>query len=1252
MNTDDQHIEWRRGVRRVRLWLFSVVAVFIIIIALLVSVFRVVVPQVPAYRGEIVAWASDLLGAPVSIAELDLQWRWLRPELVLREVQFISADARNAVAVHEVRVAISLRTLVSQRRFTPVRILLVEPDATLVLDGGEGEIVGQDWRRAFGSTEHRGELVISRGRVSVSTDTGRRRIDLAALDMVISSDGTTHSVRATSRIEDPVGGLVQLRGDARGWPDQADFVATARIEARGVDLIGLQRLGRIGRLVAGRMDAAADLEVEGPVATRVAAQVNLESMAWPDGDPAHGVEHAAASVSWHRTEAGWAAAMDRLEVGRDGQAHTSGPIAIELAGTEWRIESGQVRLGDLVSIIEALPVDPAPGLRPLLDRAPGGNLENAMLVIMRDPASDLRYRFNATGSDLSLQPSGKTAVPGFDGVAATVQGDEQGGQFEIGIEDGALAWPDFFRDSLVVQQFAVSGLWTQGAEGWQLETSALELSNADLSLDASINIRRDAEGVGEVNANVDIHHALLAANGRYLPVGVMSETLAEWLESRVLAGVMERGAIAFRRQFGNSESEDVTALEATMTASGVEVNFADGWPVLEDAVLDARFTWDGFTTNVRSGRLAGTEVTRGIVGMETYGSRLLSVDAAGEGSLDQMLVDFRTTPVGRAAWLQQASAGGGGRLELQIGLDLAAGTNTIDGRLLLSDARFAVGGFNHALEALNGTLGITQDGFSAAGVSGTLLGEAVEVNAQTLRDGDGAARAIEIVLTGAAGPETLQQLTGNDSLPVSGRTTWRASLLAPYGGDQPPLLQVESDLVGMAVNLPDPLGKEPATQRALSMQVELGNDRRRVVIESPGYLRGDAVVVLDEADGWRLQRGRAHLGAGEAGPLPERDFTVTGRLSEWQIAVGRLTPTVAATEFPLTRVDVVIDELSAWGHALGEVALSGTRSDIGWYWMMDGEQVSGTLDLPDTPLPDSPVRADFARLNVPFARRAQDAEPVHADPRTLPPIAFYAGDLRIGVVHLGEVSGFLRPVADGVALESFTAHREEMDLRADATWSMVDGTHRTELRGTLESTDVQPTLQALGYSGGVDAANGHIEADLAWSDSPLVNPLPTLTGTFSLRMDRGALQDLDPGAPGRLFGMLSLNALPRRMALDFSDVYRRGLAFDTIQGSFQVVHGQAYTDDLILDGPAARVEIVGRTGLATRDYDQVATVVGSLASSLTLAGTLVGGPAVGAALLVVSNLLRGALEDMVSVRYHLSGSWEEPLVERLPDEPR
>jgi uncharacterized protein YhdP len=168
----------------------------------------------------------------------------------------------------------------------------------------------------------------------------------------------------------------------------------------------------------------------------------------------------------------------------------------------------------------------------------------------------------------------------------------------------------------------------------------------------------------------------------------------------------------------------------------------------------------------------------------------------------------------------------------------------------------------------------------------------------------------------------------------------------------------------------------------------------------------------------------------------------------------------------------------------------------------------------------------------------------------------------------------------------------------------------------------------------------------------LVNPLPTLTGTFSLRMDRGALHDLDPGAPGRLFGMLSLNALPRRMALDFSDVYRRGLAFDTIQGSFQVVHGQAYTDDLTLDGPAARVEIVGRTGLATRDYDQVATVVGSLASSLTLAGTLVGGPAVGAALLVVSNLLRGALEDMVSVRYHLGGSWEEPVVERLPEEPR
>src|SRR5690606_3318937 len=209
-----------------------------------------------------------------------------------------------------------------------------------------------------------------------------------------------------------------------------------------------------------------------------------------------------------------------------------------------------------------------------------------------------------------------------------------------------------------------------------------------------------------------------------------------------------------------------------------------------------------------------------------------------------------------------------------------------------------------------------------------------------------------------------------------------------------------------------------------------------------------------------------------------------------------------------------------------------------------------------------------------------------------------------------------------------------------------DGYHRTTLRGAVDSTDVRATLEGLGYAASVQADAGHAEVDVSWMDSALGDPLTTLNGMASVRLERGNLLEVEAGA-GRIFGMLSLYALPRRLALDFSDVFRRGLAFDTIEGSFDIRDGQAYSDALTLQGPAVRIEASGRTGLATRDYEQEAVVTASLASSLTIAGALAGGPGVGAAMLIASELFKGPLEDMARIRYRVTGAWDEPSIERV-----
>lgn len=160
--------------------------------------------------------------------------------------------------------------------------------------------------------------------------------------------------------------------------------------------------------------------------------------------------------------------------------------------------------------------------------------------------------------------------------------------------------------------------------------------------------------------------------------------------------------------------------------------------------------------------------------------------------------------------------------------------------------------------------------------------------------------------------------------------------------------------------------------------------------------------------------------------------------------------------------------------------------------------------------------------------------------------------------------------------------------------------------------------------------------------------LDKLNGDLSLDIRNGQLLELSPGA-GRVFGLLSLQTLPRRLTLDFSDVFKKGFTFDRIKGSFLLERGDAYTTNLYLEGPAARIDISGRTGLSVKDYDQLVTVTPHVTASLPLAGALVGGPVAGGVLYAIDKLFKTTIDKISQVQYTITGNWDEPRVVKLDE---
>ena len=253
-------------------------------------------------------------------------------------------------------------------------------------------------------------------------------------------------------------------------------------------------------------------------------------------------------------------------------------------------------------------------------------------------------------------------------------------------------------------------------------------------------------------------------------------------------------------------------------------------------------------------------------------------------------------------------------------------------------------------------------------------------------------------------------------------------------------------------------------------------------------------------------------------------------------------------------------------------------------------------------------------------------------------------DLSWGDRHLGNVQAKLSKVSDGVTLDHLSVTSPSFTIKASGDWrGKAPGLGH--LAGSLQSNDVGTTLTQLGYADILTARSGRLDFDLNWSGVPGAEALRDSVGHLKIDMERGQVLGIKPGA-GRLLGLASVAELPRRLALDFSDLTDKGLAFDSARGDFDLRGGDAFTDNVLLKGPAAEIGLIGRVGLKNHDYDQTAVVTGSVANSLALPAFALG-PVTGGIALLFTQVFKQPLKGLARGYYRITGSWDNPTIERV-----
>lgn len=739
----------------------------------------------------------------------------------------------------------------------------------------------------------------------------------------------------------------------------------------------------------------------------------------------------------------------------------------------------------------------------------------------------------------------------------------------------------------------------------------------------------------------------------WLPAGQIPPKALEWLDLALLAVGQAEGELNYHVRLGYPfASWDDGNFQAQMDFRQADVNFWHDWPLAHGLEGWAEFSGRSLKAGVRQGAIGTVALSGGQVEIDNLSEPEVAVHLATghtrAETLRQLLADLPLNAVPALARMLQAQ----GALDLALDLHFPVRRMqhwSMDGRLELEGAGLALPAAGLHFQRLDGRLNFTQDELFPAELS-------LRDGAERLQLQAGFEKPAWLELSGRLSPAAL--LAQGPRLDVlAGRlhgTAWWHARVEDRGEGWG--LRLHSDLIGLETDLA-PLSGRAWQPRPLALDLQVTPERMQLAAEL-----GQQARLASVEEGGRLQLA---VGLGEALPaLPMGSgMEISGQVRQLDLQpwLELLSAWVPAAPDPEAsgRLHLLADTLLYRGWRLDQFELDAVRRPEQWRVALTGPAVSGQLILP-LPLDSGRViSVDLARLALSGARadellnhQAEETRlpPSDTTPSGFPPLHLLVESLQLDELDLGRLRLESHARSDGIEIEHIEAEGPLLQLEGRGRWVDHGGHPQTEFEGRLRSADLPGLLAALGMSARLDSEHSQIQLRGSWVGAPSDFALARLNGRLELSMFNGRIIDAQPGA-GRLVGLVSLGAVPRRLMLDFRDVFGQGLSFDEVAGGFTIRDGVAHTEGLMLRSPAATITVRGDTDLGAQRYDQVIHVEPAVGSTLPVLGGLAGGPVGVGVGLLLQGLLHGPLQGIAEARYQVTGSWQEPEVKLLDARP-
>ncbi|MFA7239266.1 MAG: YhdP family protein [Sulfuricellaceae bacterium] len=1249
---------------------YALLAAWMVFAAAVMGLRYWVLPHIDDYRDAIAAAISKSARQPIEIGKIEAGWHTLYPYLVLRDVTVHDRQGRPALTLQQVESTLSWSSLlVGGIRLHSLEISDSALDIRRDADGrffvGGVDVSQDSGEKGFvGWVLNQRSIIIRNATISWN-DEKRQAPPLALkrFNLRLENRGEHHRFGLQAAPPVQLAAPLDIRGDLVGANVQ-DLLAWrgalyARLNSTDLAAWGAwldlpfdlrSGLGAVRLWLNFDRDSVTDARADvalSAVDLRLAADL-----------PRLELQTVSGHLGLRSLRPGYELHTQQLTfVERDGGVFPPADVILRHAPAAGnKPETGEIRvagldLDALTTLAVHLPLS-AEQRGWLAQSRPHGALPEFSLKWEGDWSAPRHYAAKGRFTELGAKPfslaEGGRKLPGFTGFSGNFDANEKGGWLALNASGANVELPGLFAEALALDTLTAQASWKALPGSMEFRLDNANFSNKHLAGTAYGSYRHAPGAPGAIDLTGQLTRADARQVSRYIPL-VVGKDARSWLEASLLGGQSQDVRLRLKGNLADFPFNDGKKglFEVVGKVTGGTLEYAPGWPKIENITVDLLFRGARMDINASAGNTYGMNISKVHAALPNLlaDDEVLEVEGVASGPTADMLKFIGHSPVAGMIdhFTDGMQATGNGNFNLNLKLPLRHSKDTLvagsyqflNNRVVIADDLPTLDQVNGRLEFTDSQVKIPDIAFQAAGVAANMSGA-------SQKDG-----SIRLDLRGRISAAGIARLVEH---PLAQRLSGSADLRGLVSIRKKKAdFTVDSTLVGLAANLPTPLGKQAAEPVAFHLEKRFTAPNRDTLLVGYGSVLSAQFNRRFDNGKTQIERGVINLGAAaRERTLPTQGGVwINGELLVLDIDLWRRLfepqQSASASSFTIAGINFKCEQLDVYGRRFNGAKITATTLGENWKATVRSRELSG--DISWRPEGNGRIEARLKTLSVPEASPSVASSPPSQEVRNLPALDIVAESFQVKQKKLGRLELKASNEGDDWRIEQLKLSNPDATFTMNGEWQAWQHKPATRANVKLEVQDIGKLLVRLGYPDAVKRGTATLEGQLYWSASPQDLDFASLSGSMKLEAHNGQFLKIEPGI-GKLLSILSLQALPRRITLDFRDVFSEGFTFDDISGTLRANRGVLSSDDFKIEGPPAKISMTGKTDLAAETQNLRVRVVPEIGAGLALAGALLN-PVAGVTALIVQKLLKDPLGQIAAYEYSITGTWDNPIIEKV-----